>query len=191
MAMRPSVFIRAMHPKTEIRPDTLVIRRILQSGWVGQIKIHGHRAQIHISADPDEPILVYNRQGQLHKQELSPKMEKELRRIFAPEREWTVLDAEWLKPEQKIFVFDVLKQDGRSLSRLTYLERYKLLPRNFISPVVSVLGLIDDVDRCLEVLSDADPKVEGLVFKAKSTSGFRDSSIIRCRKPQARVGARS
>src|SRR5258708_4611846 len=41
-----SVFIKAMHPKTEIQPSLAAIGKILKAGWVGQMKIHGHRAQI-------------------------------------------------------------------------------------------------------------------------------------------------
>lgn len=189
--MPASIFIHAMHPKTEIRPTEAAIAKVLQSGWVGQIKIHGHRAQIHISADAGQPVLAYNRQGRLHKLAVAPKIVAELRRLFAPASGWTVIDAEWLKPEGKIFVFDVLKEAGKSLIGLSYIERWQRLPRAFISPSVSVLGLIDSVEKCLEILASDDPHIEGLVFKARATAGFRDSSIIRCRRPKSRAGALS
>src|SRR5437879_2623969 len=65
-----SVFIKAMHPKTEISPSRAAVEKMLKAGWVGQMKIHGHRAQIHLpSASNDgakvEPI-AYNRQGRPH-----------------------------------------------------------------------------------------------------------------------------
>src|SRR4051812_33976707 len=94
-----SPYIRAMHPKSEILPRPELIRRILDSGWVGQLKIHGHRAQIHLSANEKDAVVVYNRQGKPHKKALDPKIIVELRRIFGPKRGWTVLDAEWLKGE--------------------------------------------------------------------------------------------
>lgn len=177
-----SLFIRAMHPKTQIRPDAESIAHILKNGWVGQAKIHGHRAQIHISSDPDEPILAYTRQGGRHTQAMSPAMIKELRRLFAPQTGWTVLDAEWLKPKKKLFVFDILKLENRSLRSLTYLERYALLPRHFISPHVAVLPLFTDLPSCLKMMTSTSAHIEGLVFKSSTSTGFSDTSIVRCRK---------
>src|SRR5947209_3023864 len=80
--MASSAFIKAMHPKTEIRPDSAAIERILRAGWVGQLKIHGHRAQIHIPADPSQLPIAYNRQGKKHRLALSPSMVGEIFRLF-------------------------------------------------------------------------------------------------------------
>src|SRR5262245_26285002 len=91
--VRPSNFIKAMHPKTEIRPTRDAVEKILQSGWVGQMKVHGHRAQIHLSSDPNEDVIAYNRQGQPHKKLLTKEIETELRRIFPLEKDWTIIDA--------------------------------------------------------------------------------------------------
>jgi len=177
-----SPYIRAMHPKTEIRPDRTTMQRVIDSGWVGQLKIHGHRAQIHLSADEREPIIVYNRQRQRHKRPLSPRMERELRRLFQPQKGWTALDAEWLKPEDKLFVFDALKWEGKNLSALTYPERWALLPRDYISNCVSTLRLLSTLEQCMKAFSKPDPWIEGLVFKSTTTPGFSDTSIVRCRK---------
>src|SRR4051794_7979581 len=117
--LMPSLFLRPMHPKSEISPTAESIRKVLEAGWGGQLKIHGHRAQIHVSADVGEPILAYNRQGQLHKKAVSARMQSELRRLFAPEKGWTVVDGEWVKSEaaslsrtefdqEKLYVFDFL-----------------------------------------------------------------------------------
>ncbi len=176
-----SVFLRAPHPKSEIRPTAEAVRRVLQLGWLGQIKIHGHRAQIHISADASEEILIYNRQGQQHKKELSAPMESEIRRLLTPTEGWNVIDAEWLKPEQKIYLFDVLRRDGQVLNRMTYPERYELLPRVYLSPHLQTLPLLKTEAACLEVLEKNDEHVEGLVFKSSTSRGFSDTSVIRCR----------
>ena len=183
VAIHSSSFIKAMHPKTAIRPDPAAITRILAANWVGQLKIHGHRAQIHIPASVTEPVIVYNRHGKKHKKELPQPVEKELRRIFGPESGWNVLDAEWLKGDDKIYVFDFLKREGELLRRMTFPERWKNLPRNFISPFVSVLPLIRDLAGCLKALQSTEPSIEGLVFKSMGTPGFSDTSIVRCRKP--------
>jgi ATP-dependent DNA ligase len=171
-----------MHPKTEIRPTPDAVEKILRKGWVGQMKVHGHRAQIHISADAEVETIVYNRQGRKHAIELSEEIVRELSRILPLNEGWTVLDAEWLKPEKKIFLFDVLKLDGKSLRSLTYEERYKLLPRAFISPHVKTLPLLPTLGKCMEVLGSQEEYVEGLVFKAPNSKGFEDTSIIRCRR---------
>lgn len=177
-----SAFIRPMHPKTEIRPDRAAIKRVLDMGWAGQLKIHGHRAQLHVPADAAQPVRAYNRHGQLHKKTLPKPVEAELRRLFAPKSGWSVLDAEWLKGEDKIFVFDYVKREGELLSSLGYLARWELLPRVYASPCIETLGLLRTVDKCLEALASTDPHVEGLVFKALETPGFADTSIVRCRR---------
>ena len=176
-----STFIRAMHPKTEIAPTQLAVDKILKAGWVGQIKIHGHRAQVHLNANPTIPPIVYNRQGRPHKMALPEKIAKELRRIFVLSEGWTVLDGEWLKPEGILYIFDILKLDGKLLRTQTYAERYSLLPKSYISPSVKTLSLLTTLPKCMEVLASEDKQVEGLVFKSLSTKGFEDTSIIRCR----------
>jgi ATP-dependent DNA ligase len=180
--MASSLYIRAMHPKTEISADPSAMARILEKGWIAQTKIHGHRAQIHVSHDPKEPVVVYNRQGKRHAKELSPSLVKEIRRLFQPAKGWNVIDAEWLKPEEKLFVFDFLKLEGELLWRANYLERFNELPKNFLSPHLSVLPLIRDLPGCLKVMQSTQPHIEGLVFKATSSAGFSDTSIVRCRR---------
>lgn len=180
--MSQSAYIKAMHPKTEMAPTSMSISKALNAGWVAQTKIHGHRAQIHICADEGKNAIVYNRQGKPHKKLLSPKMIQELRRILDLKKGWTVLDSEWLKPEEKLFLFDVLKKDDVVLHRLNYLERFELLPRDYISPYVSTLPVLKSVSKCLDVLSRPESYIEGLVFKSLKTKGFDDSAIIRCRK---------
>jgi hypothetical protein len=179
--LRSSPFIRPMHPKTEIRPSPEAIGKILSAGWVGQLKIHGHRTQIHIPADSKQKVLAFNRHGQLHKKIIPPPLLSELRRIFAPESHWNVIDAEWIKTEDKLYVFDFIKQEGQLLHRYHFLERWKKLPRAFISPSIQILGIFTTLNQCLDALHRSEKTIEGLVFKS-SSPGFADSSIIRCRK---------
>lgn len=180
--MAASLYIRAMHPKTEISPTRAAVEKILKAGWVGQMKIHGHRAQIHISADPDEEVVVYNRQGKPHKMLLPDEITMELRRILDLEKGWTVIDAEWIKPESKLYIFDILKSNEESLKKLTYAERWKLLPTAYISPFIKTLPLLSTPEKCMAVLATTEAYIEGLVFKSLSSKGFADTSIVRCRK---------
>ncbi len=177
-----SAFIKAMHPKTEVSPTLASVEKLLRAGWAGQMKVHGHRAQIHLSADPADDVVAYNRQGSPHKKLLPPEIEAELRRILDLRKGWTVIDCEWLKPQGKLFLFDVLKQNDETTRRLTYEERWKLLPRAYISRHVQTLPLLTTAEKCIEVLKRTEDHVEGLVFKALKTKGFEDTSIIRCRK---------
>lgn len=174
--------IRPIHPKTEIAPTRDAILKILERGWWGQVKIHGHRAQIHIPRDEHEDLVIFNRQGQPHKKVLPPDVTAEVRRIFSPESGWNALDAEWLKADDRLFVFDLLKQDDQNLDAMTYAERFALLPRAFISPKIVILPALKTIDQCLAVLNDPTPHVEGLIFRAPATRGFVDSGIVRCRK---------
>lgn len=178
-----SVYIKAMHPKTEISPTRAAVEKILKAGWVGQTKIHGHRAQIHLPhlGSNDEPV-VYTRQGKPHKMLLSKEIVSELQRIFKPESGWTIIDAEWIKPDSKLYIFDVLKLNNQNLRSLTYPERWKLLPKLFLSPHVQTLPLFSTVDDCMEILANPAEHIEGLVFKSTQSKGFEDTSIIRCRK---------
>jgi ATP-dependent DNA ligase len=175
------VFVRPIHPKTEIRPLPEAMSKFLAAGWVAQLKIHGHRAQIHISSDPKVAITVFNRHGQVHKKELPDGMVSELRRIFSPNIGWNIIDAEWIKTEDRLFVFDFLKQDGKLLRRLSFLERWKLLPRSYLSPHIQTLGVFTSLEECVTALKKTPEYIEGLVFKS-SSPGFEDSSIIRCRR---------
>jgi len=177
-----SAYIKAMHPKTEILPEPEAISRILNNGWVGQLKIHGHRAQIHIPADPDEALIAYTRQGKRHSLALPVPMIKELCRLFRPETGWNVIDAEWLKSKKKLFIFDFLKQEGTVLRSKTFPERFDLLPRAFLSPHLSVLPLLRDLPSCLKAIGAKAPHIEGLVFKSTRSTGFSDTSVVRCRK---------
>lgn len=177
-----SRYISAPHPKTEIRPTREAMERVLASGWVGQMKVHGHRAQIHLHAEPEVPPLVYTRHGALHKMALPPEIARELRRILQPQSGWTVVDGEWLKPRQHFYLFDFLKKDGVELDDLTYPERYALLPKHFISPRVTLLPLLNTIEKCLAVMEQDADHVEGLVFKSLGSPGFSDTSILRCRK---------
>jgi ATP-dependent DNA ligase len=181
-----SVFIKAMHPKTEISPTLASVEKILKAGWAGQVKVHGHRAQIHLCADESEEPIAYNRMGKPHKKLLPDEIVAELRRILRPEIGWTVVDAEWLKPEGKLFIFDVLKLNGKILRGVSYEERWKRLPRLYISRHVQTLPLLTSADKCMEVLASTDENVEGLVFKALQSKGFEDTSIVRCRKRSAK-----
>lgn len=182
--MRPS-FIRTSHPKTEIKPKPETIERILKKGWVGQIKIHGHRAQIHFNADEKMPPIAFTRKGGVHSKPLSPKIIKELRRIFKPKKGWSVIDAEWIKTKDKIYIFDYLKKDDQPLKKLTYQKRYSLLPRNYISPFFTTLPLLETVKKCIHAMEGQGSlkiaeNIEGLVLKSLHTPGFEDTSIIRC-----------
>jgi len=179
--LRPSVFMRPMHPKTEIRPTPEAIERVLAAGWVGQLKIHGHRAQIHISSDSEDEILAYNRQGQLHKKALPEGMVSELRRLFTPSQGWNVIDAEWIKTDDRVYVFDFLKKEGKSQVRLNFQARWQLLPRAYLSPIFQTLPILTDLSQCLKALARPEAYIEGLVFKSPSP-GFEDTSIIRCRR---------
>ncbi|HTL11907.1 MAG TPA: RNA ligase family protein [Bdellovibrionota bacterium] len=176
----PSRYIRAPHPKTEISPTPVAIQKVLALGWVAQLKIHGHRVQLHIPPGDGE-ILAYNRQGQLHKKLLPDSMISEIRRVLSPTDGWNVVEGEWLKPKDRIYFFDFLKQEGESLERLSFQERWKKLPRSYLSPHLQTLPLITSLDKCLDVFSKDDEEIEGLVFKSPRP-GFADTTIVRCRK---------
>ena len=180
--LKPSLFIKSMHPKTQIRPDRASVAKVLALGWWGQKKVHGHRAQIHLGPKAEEQVLAYTRKGLLHTRPLPMGIVNELYRLFSPEDSWIAIDCEWVKPEEKLYLFDVLKWGGRTLSHLTYSERYELLPKVFKSESIETLPIYKTLSSCMSVLEGSCERVEGLVFKAPDTKGFFDTSIVRCRK---------
>ena len=180
--MTTSRFIRAMHPKTDIKPDRADVAKVLKAGWWGQLKIHGHRAQIHVPSDPHADVEAYNREGQRHAKALPPSVVAEIRRLFQPRLGWTVIDCEWLKGSDRVFVFDLLRDGGELLEDHTYAERYERLPRVYSSAHVETLGLLKTLPSCLEALESPVLHVEGLVFRAPFIRGFIDSAIVRCRR---------
>jgi ATP-dependent DNA ligase len=163
------------------------VKGILEAGWVGQVKIHGHRAQIHIPHDPSQTIVVFNRQGHEHRKALPPVLVTELFRVFRPKAGWNILDAEWMKATDELYIFDFLKRDGVLLDRLSYLERFEMLPRVYGSAKIVTLPPLKKLHECLAVLEDPRPHVEGLVFKSPTTRGFLDSAIVRCRRKELKV----
>ena len=78
--------------------------------------------------------------------------------------------------------FDFLKKEDALLRTMTYPERYALLPKSFLSPHFKVLPLLTDLSSCVKALETADETIEGLVFKSSTSTGFSDTSIVRCRK---------
>ena len=175
-----SRFIKGLHPKTAIPPTREAVKKVLDAGWWAQIKINGHRVQLHINATPDEPVLAFTRQGTPHTKALPAAVTAEVRRLFAPDSGWNVIDAEWDKPEDRIYAFDVLRFNGRMLDALPFQERFALLPRVYASGIVETLGIIRSLDRCMDILASDERKIEGLVFKAPASEGFQDSAILRC-----------
>ena len=103
-------------------------------------------------------------------------------RIFRQDHGWSVIDAEWLKADDRLFVFDFLKRGDRPLDGQTYADRYALLPRVYASSKIVTLPPLKTLEQCLAVMADPAPYVEGLVFKAPLTRGFADSAIVRCRR---------
>lgn len=182
--MSRSAFIKAMHPKTEISPTFASVDKILKAGWAGQMKVHGHRAQIHLPAEVSAEPIAYNRMGKPHKKLLPEEIVQELRRIFGEKMKsgWTVIDTEWLKPENKLYVFDILRLNDKLLRGMTYEERWKLLPKLYLSPYIQTLPLLTTTEKCMEILARKEEHIEGLVFKSIQTKGFEDTSIVRCRK---------
>ena len=75
--------------------------------------------------------------GQELRQGLEEAMVAELRRVFTPSIDWNVIDAEWLKPEEKLYVFDLLKRDGETFQTMEVTE-FKVLdkvaPETFSEP---------------------------------------------------------
>ena len=180
------MFIEPQHPKTMIKPESDVIGRILAKGWIGQPKINGARAQIHIHQDGT--VICYTRQGRKHTKKMPEFLAEHLYEIFKPKSGWNVVDAEWERFKDKVHVFDILKVNDSELRRLTYNQRYSQILKkvyfqnNMESLNVFLLPVFKTVRQCVRYLKQNDETIEGLVFKALNTKGWPNTAIIRCRK---------
>jgi ATP-dependent DNA ligase len=178
--MKPDGFIKCQHPNHAIAPERSAIERVLKMGWAGQLKMNGHRLQIHIS--PQREITCYTRHGRLHTQKLSSELKFSFQ-DYADSDGYLCLEGEWLKAENQVYLFDILRYKSDTLSFQTYAERHSLLKEVFhISPHIKFLRTYKKVDDCLKILESSDAKIEGLVFKSLNTKGWPDTAIVRCLK---------
>lgn len=173
-------FIPSQHPKHSVRPTLDQVRELLRLGWVGQPKIYGHRLQVHVS--PEGELCEFTRHGTRHTKQLSSELKASLK-AYADKTGSNVFDAEWVKPLNQIFLFDILRVKGETLSFSTYEERYRILRDLFqISPHIKLLKILKTEKDCMSVLEGDDQHVEGLVFKSWDSKGWPDSAIVRCLK---------
>jgi len=176
-------FIKPQHPKSTLLPEPYAIRRVLSRGWIGQPKINGARLQIHISETGG--TVRYTRQGTEHTKQMPEFLIEHLLVGFKIKGGDTVLDCEWERFKDKIHLFDLLKVGGVSTAKQTYRERYEMLRilfQQLSSLNVFLLPLFTTRKECLDYINQDDESIEGLVFKAMDTKGWRDTGIIRCRK---------
>lgn len=172
-------FLKPQRPCRDIGPDIEVISELLEIGWVGQAKINGRRAQVHIHSNK---IMAFTRYGQLHTRKLGKEVTEQLLE-FKPKKGTNIFDCEWCPSIQKMFVFDMLVHEGKSLRFLKYMERHNKLNEMFrISPNVEFLRLVKTTKQCQTMLNKTNPFIEGLVFRYKESKGWPDTAIIRCRK---------
>jgi ATP-dependent DNA ligase len=178
-------FITPIHPKTSIKPEQEAIARVLKLGWVAQAKINGRRLQLHVSSCGK--IIAYNRQGNRHTLTLPLKLRNRILTVCKPDTGVNVFDCEWYTPTQQIFLFDLIALEDKVFSMKTYEERFELLVKfadwgSFKDTCLVLLPWITDIDEAMGIIHMDDEIIEGLVFKARNSKGFQNTSVIRCRR---------
>jgi ATP-dependent DNA ligase len=174
--MSRSTFITTQHPCASTIPDMEHVEYFFSRGWIAQPKINGRKIQLHIESDGT--VTSYTRHGTLHTMTIPPEVLEGLRRWYLPEDgKKNVLEGEFVPKQKKVYLFDVIVFNSKQLVSETYLERYKLLKKDFIYPFLVVLPVLNT-----KTLSSKDEIIEGIVFKLKIGKGFSDKFIIRCRK---------
>jgi ATP-dependent DNA ligase len=177
---RDDMFIQSQHPKNGITPEAEHIRGFLELNWIGQAKMNGHRLQIHIS--PKGQMTCFTRQGNLHTKKLSTELEASFLQ-YADKDGILVLDCEWIKSLDQVWLFDVLKYQGRTMMFSSYKERYGILKSIYaIAANIKLSRVLKKEKDCLKVLADPNEIIEGLVLKAWETKGWPDTAIVRCLK---------
>ena len=182
--MKPS-FLRAQHPKSTLMPRIDAFEMMIAAGMVGQRKVHGHRAQVHIGSDGD--VVAFTRQGTVHTSKLPGALIEHLADHYRPTEGWMVLDGEWQKQEGRLYLFDLIRLDrAPPLDHLGFVARHTALTTRFvIGPHLSLLPILRTVEACWAMIQDPSEYTEGLVFRSPDRAGFHDTSIARCRKSGA------
>jgi ATP-dependent DNA ligase len=182
MKQKISSYIKTQHPIGTILPTNQnVILWMTEKKWIAQAKINGRKAQIHIS---NNNVIFYTRQGNLHSAHISQELKDSIIKWFSSEKE-TVIEAEFIPQQQKIFVFDLVVDNGELLRNITYPERHELLTKNkpdILGKNIQILPILSSVISAQKLLLENNPIIEGLVFKSQIGIGFSDNFIIRCRK---------
>jgi len=175
---RNPVFIRLQHPKANVPPDKESVEELLRMGWFGQKKINGFRCQTHITSKGK--MSFYTRQGRLHTRQVTDEIKETLEHLIH-ETGINVFDAEWQIQLNKLFIFDIYKQEGQLLRKLNYAERHKVLREYaFLGPHIEFLSVYKTTQACMRVLGKDEPYLEGLVFRFPKDFGWQNSSIMRC-----------
>jgi len=173
-------FISSQHPKNSVTPTGEQIREYLKLNWIGQAKMNGHRLQIHIT--PKGQLTCFTRQGTLHTKKLPPELEASFLQ-YVDRDGILVLDGEWIKSSDQVWLFDVLKYQGRTMMFSSYKERYGILKSIYaIAANIKLSRVLKKEKDCFKVLADPDEIIEGLVLKAWETKGWPDTAIVRCLK---------
>jgi ATP-dependent DNA ligase len=177
-----AMFIEPQHPKGELPPKKEDISNLIRWGWWGQKKVNGYRCQIHISSEGE--VKYFTRQGTAHTRTIPETIKEQLTRHLTPSHGYNVLDAEWQRQQEKIYLFDVLKLEDKLLDRQTFEERHQILRKDlfFIEPNINFLPVYKSVHQCMQVLAKNEDWIEGLVFKLPGNKGWKNDAIIRCRK---------
>jgi ATP-dependent DNA ligase len=170
-------FIRPIHPKTSILPTREAIAKVLSNGWVAQAKINGRRNQLHVGSDGS--LRAFTRQGTPHTLMMPKGLKDDLIDVLRPAEGTNVVDSEWYTQTNEVFTFDMLAKDGVVLQSLRYDERHALLPAT--AGRVHLLPFLD-LEQAVTLIETGDEVIEGIVLKSPSSTGFSDTSVIRCRR---------
>ena len=178
----PPEFLRAPRPKTSAEPTRQSIQLFLQRGWWAQPKMRGHSAQIHLQSDGFKAAYTHN--GAVPKTPVPKEVTDALHVLFPSLEGPTIVLADWAKSRNTLFLFDVLKINGRRLTSEDYSTRYSHLPRftgskHFVT--LPVLTTVIAAHKALMESYDSD-HIEGLLFRAPHHKGLEDMALVRCRK---------
>lgn len=169
--------IKTHHPKQSLLMAKTDLAKKLEGGWIGQAKMNGVRAQVHVTEDG---LKVYNRRGSpLTTGKMTAEIVACIHANFNP---GDVFEAEWLRIRQALFLYEMVAVGGKVLDSKTYEQRYALLPQIDCLPHVKTLPILDTPEEILAAYNDSD--TEGVVFKALHTPGFKDTSVIRLTKSE-------
>lgn len=154
-------------------PDPALVRRLVESGWVGQ-PWRGY-ARVAIAVDSGGMIQCVSAEGRDNLNALDFDARAMLRKVFRPSEGRNVYFAlRGRRPGDTIWLMDCLRHEGKDNTTLSFDQRWALIPRAFISPKLKLATPLRSSASCWEATAHG----QVLMRNPTAWGWFSSSSLI-------------
>lgn len=154
-------------------PDPALVRRLVDSGWVGQ-PWRGF-ARVAIRIDHSGMLACVSPEGKDNLNALDMDARAMLRSVFLPSTKANVYFAlRGRRPGNPLWIMDCLRHDGVDLTSASFFERWACIPKSFISPKIKLALPIRSAAACFAATADG----QVLMRNPKAWGWFTSSALI-------------